>query len=404
LEASAKGRLRVAIFSFGIAAPSDEVLALVRNEAAIAACLEAAASLKHIGDASSWPHANAEAIGARAASRNEQLPAPIRFLCLTSVATIIEATDTQSASFGAFRAFGKMMAADAELIFVAAYSSRRFFSEIVESELAAECQQYKRDHEHGLSYEHGRSIRNSRGVNRDPPNRNSYGLQTEWTMDEAQRTGHIFPGRPRLRPAIKFSNARGKHTADWQACYKRYTSADSFSAGLMVAICGYSHPCLLGASVMTMKESIAMEISLPLMFFPTVDRLLCDNNCGAFGSVSTRLPWLLRRTEFLVDKFHYGKGHSCGPMFDPRGSESSRRINGSSAESLNAQLAVSRKTIRYLGPDTLIPTVAFRALYLNLGTKWRLESMRSDLEDADLRPLGSQLMPCNCIRCEGARK
>jgi hypothetical protein len=265
-----------------------------------------------------------------------------------------------------------MMTAAAELIVAAASTSRRFFSEIAESELSTKCQQYKRDHEHGISP-------NSRGVNRDQQNRTGDTLQAKWTMDEAQRTGHIYPGRPILRPAVTFSNASGKRTADRQACYKRYTSKDSFSAGLMVAICGCSRPCLIGASVMTMRESIAMAISLPLMFFPTVDRLLYDNNCGAFGSASTRLPWLLRKTEFLVDKFHYGKGHSCGPMFDPRGSESSRRINGSSAESLNAQFAVLRKTIRYLGPDTLIPIVAFRALYLNLGTMWRLENMRTDL-------------------------
>jgi hypothetical protein len=147
-------------------------------------------------------------------------------------------------------------------------------------------------------------------------------------MDEAQRTGHIFLGRPILRPAVTISNVSGKRAADRQGFNKRCTSTYSFSAGLMVAICGCSRPCLVVASVMTKRESVALTISLPLMLFSTVDIILCHNNYSAFESASTHLPWLLRRTEFLVDKFHYGKGHSCGPILDPRGPETSRRING----------------------------------------------------------------------------
>jgi hypothetical protein len=47
----------------------------------------------------------------------------------------MEATDMQSARPSAFRAFGTKMTAAAELIFVAASTSRWFFSEIKESEV-----------------------------------------------------------------------------------------------------------------------------------------------------------------------------------------------------------------------------------------------------------------------------
>jgi hypothetical protein len=54
---------------------------------------------------------------------------------------------------------------------------------------------------------------------------------------------------------------------------------------------------------------------------------------------------------------------------------------------------------RYISSHCCLPC---SLLELELCTK-ALKSMRTELEEADLRPLGSRLMPCNCIRCEGGR-
>jgi hypothetical protein len=80
-----------------------------------------------------------------------------------------------------------------------------------------------------------------------------------------------------------------------------------------------------------------------------------------------------------------------------------REIKGSTIESVNAILATSRGSVRYMNPETMMCFLTFRCAFLNLISRWKSESGSNDSEDADLVPFANRIMPCGCNRCEQGR-
>ena len=66
-------------------------------------------------------------------------------------------------------------------------------------------------------------------------------------IDEAIRTGEVFPDRPEIRPRIHFGTTSKKENLS--SCRKNYSMSDTYSPGIFIAQYICEHPKLMGLSV-----------------------------------------------------------------------------------------------------------------------------------------------------------
>ena len=214
----------------------------------------------------------------------------------------------------------------------------------------------------------------------------------------AARTGELFPGRPLVRPRVKFCNALG--TDEWSdECEKKYRHGASHSPGLFTLQCACSHPKLIGVSVMLRAESVATALNTLVSRFTTLPHVLFyDNACNLARSVGLRFPWISEKCTILCDRFHY-RTHKCGPEFDPDSYTMCNSLLTSGAEALNRQWAASRNNIRYLSGDNLVPFLYARSVFINLRAHLRDRENVVDVEDENIIELALNLIPCSCSKC-----
>lgn len=215
---------------------------------------------------------------------------------------------------------------------------------------------------------------------------------------EASRTGHLYPGRKAMRPAIEFS-------ADPIAsCNKEYPVSRALSPGLLIFCCGCQNPIIQGLSAMTAAESRCFMWSVVLVFLLTesLEFVFYDNACGLRQSVVLRALWSLRKPRLLVDRFHI-QGHVCGPAFDAEVMHVANNSRSASVECVNALIGAVKASMRYIRPENYLAFSGLRALLLNVSAKWRKLTGATDCDTADLSVLGNILMPCGCHRCEHGR-
>lgn len=86
------------------------------------------------------------------------------------------------------------------------------------------------------------------------------------SYSEAARTGELYPGRPVIRPRVRFANGSGGD--GWsEDCAKDYHHAASISPGLFTLQCACSHPKIIRVSVMMSSESVTTALNAILSQF-----------------------------------------------------------------------------------------------------------------------------------------
>lgn len=100
---------------------------------------------------------------------------------------------------------------------------------------------------------------------------------------EAAIRGELFPGRPLIRPSIRFKNKKG----EWrEECAKDYRCSPTHSPGLFQVVCACEHPKLLGVTVMDRSESVSCAITnLFTRFHPLPKVVFYDNACNMTKSI-----------------------------------------------------------------------------------------------------------------------
>jgi hypothetical protein len=143
-----------------------------------------------------------------------------------------------------------------------------------------------------------------------------------------------------------------------------------------------------------------MIISVIFCFFRRLPRFVFyDAACNLVSSLLTRFLWAFKGTRFLVERFHYGKGHTCGLAMDPNACPAADGMPTSNVESINSLIGSVRGTISHLRPSLYVSFVGERCVYLNLLSRWRRQTKKTDIEGADVTVLANRLMPCGCDRC-----
>jgi len=224
-------------------------------------------------------------------------------------------------------------------------------------------------------------------------------MQPENWMDEACRTGDVFPGRPIVRPRIDFGLSSKKENS--KQCTKNYRASSSHSPGIFTVQCACRHPKLLGVSVMESCEGVSTALSVMLSRFAKLPRVIYyDNACNLAKSVILRFPWLNSCTRIVSDRFHY-KGHICCSVTDPDSYPTHDSHSTSGAESLNRLWNSSKSHSRFLSSENLMPFLCVRAAFLNIRSLYRQITKRRDTEDVDISNFARTQMPCSCSRCQG---
>ena len=221
-----------------------------------------------------------------------------------------------------------------------------------------------------------------------------------WSVDEANRSGHFYPGRPPCRPGVSFAGSHEK------PCSKQYVAASGISPGVVLVACVCGKPSVLGFSILSAPESLSIVATILMVYFPDAATVFYDAACNLFASLVLRFPWIFAKQRLFVDKFHKS-GHTCGGAFD---AEVMRGLEGvpddcrtSNAESANKLLSLLRKSFLRIRSRNVVSILIIRLFFVNLQARWRCDVGKNETENADLVALANRLMPCQCRRCVDAR-
>lgn len=127
-------------------------------------------------------------------------------------------------------------------------------------------------------------------------------------------------------------------------------------------------------------------------------RVWYDNACNAFDSEIIRVPWLLRYTMLVVDRFHFN-GHGCCNVFNGNMHPFLDEDRSVSAEVINAIIEKGTSHIAYLKGENVIPFMKILFSQINATAVVRDRTGRTDLEDCDLLHLFRQYFTCCCLVC-----
>lgn len=214
----------------------------------------------------------------------------------------------------------------------------------------------------------------------------------------SQTSLYVFPGRKRCRSGIKFE----RH--DRQLCTKNYFKGTSKIPSFLTVQCSCRHPKLLGFVILRECESISAALSSVLTHFRIPPRRIWyDNACNTFDCAVSRVPWMLRWTTFMVDRFHY-TGHTCYNAFNGSMHPMLDDDRTVAAEVLNAVLEKGSSHIAYLKGANVIPFMRVLFANMNATSHVRDSLLKDDLEDHDILELYRSTFDCICHICDMHRR
>lgn len=157
----------------------------------------------------------------------------------------------------------------------------------------------------------------------------------------AEVTGHFYENSGLCVDELTF-------TGMMALCVKKYVNPHGIPPGIVMVCCLYPIATIFGASALECKESFGGIWSIIIIYFSTATHIVYDNACNLFYSVLLRFPLTLRGRGLVVDSFHKGKGHTCGPSFDKRTDESMDGAQLSVGESLNRRMKEVGNSVMYV--------------------------------------------------------
>lgn len=131
-------------------------------------------------------------------------------------------------------------------------------------------------------------------------------------------------------------------------------------------------------------ESISAALSCILTHFDVPPRTVWyDNGCNLYDSACIRIPWLLRWTWLVVDRFHY-TGHNCSNIFNADAHRSLDADRSVAAEVINSLIDNGVAHITFLEGRNVMPFMKAVFAYINAAAHIRDKLRRDDLEDEDI--------------------
>ena len=145
-----------------------------------------------------------------------------------------------------------------------------------------------------------------------------------------------------------------------------------------------------------MCESTITVFSVPISRFRALPKICYgDNNCNLAKSVMLRTPWINDTCLIFSDRFD-NWGHKCNILFDPDSCESTIFHSTSGAESINQMWNFSKSHIRFLIPESLIPFLTIRAIFIDIRACIREKYNIQDIDDMNFTNFIATEFICHC--------
>lgn len=164
--------------------------------------------------------------------------------------------------------------------------------------------------------------------------------------------------------------------------------------------CPCAHPKIIGFTLISEVESLAMAISTVLAFLLFPPRTLWyDNACNLYDSAILRTPFLLRTCFLIVDRFHF-QGHTCSNHYNPDRYKILIRQRSVAAEVLNSVLEKSAGFIRYLAGENIKPYLRILFAMHNYSSMLKDQLNRKELPIVNVGDLYNEKFICSCFLCQ----
>jgi hypothetical protein len=188
-------------------------------------------------------------------------------------------------------------------------------------------------------------------------------------LSELWSTGVYFPNFPIKRKIKKVNITRQEKLR----CHKLHSNDSGCAPGVVLFYC-VEHEVCIGYVVLTNVESpnVPFEI-LATRFDKMPEIVIYDNGCNLNEYILNRTPYLFRRTQILVDGFHFHSHTNCASTFST--SENmylSSNLNTSLFEQKNARLAKLKNTAPLMRSRVFMSLLGVAVSHLNYKKKMQL--------------------------------
>lgn len=216
--------------------------------------------------------------------------------------------------------------------------------------------------------------------------------------DAEDESLYTFPGRNRCRKGIDFEKV------DRQDSKKHYFKGQSVVPTILTVQCACAHPKLVGLVVLRECKSISAALSFVLPHFPVPPRTVWyENACNSFDCVMIRIPWFLRWSMLMVDRFNF-TDHTCSNMFNANLQSILDDDRSVSAEVINAVIDMCISHIGYLEGKDIVPFMKVLFGHLNASAYVRERVGRGELENEDIGQMFRTIFVCPCELCVTSRR
>jgi hypothetical protein len=187
-------------------------------------------------------------------------------------------------------------------------------------------------------------------------------------LNELWSTGCYFPNFPIVRVIKEVQLTRKERLF----CHKEQALDAGCMPGVLLFYC-VEHECCIGFVVLDGAESprVVYEV-LATRFKKLPQNVIYDNGCNLSEYVLNQTPYLFRRTQVMVDGFHFHSHKSCASCFsteqNPRTME---KLNTSLFEQQNARLTKLKETAPLMRARVFMAMVRMAVSNPNIKHKYK---------------------------------
>lgn len=184
----------------------------------------------------------------------------------------------------------------------------------------------------------------------------------------AMTSGHYFPANPQVSPIPFDIEGDGDDDEDDVVnCNKDYSQRQKFfTPGAITLCCSCAHPIIKGMKVLSRHEGPRAVLNTIISRCLIPPRyIIYDYSCGLYASAVHTLPWALKDTTIVCDRFH-AVNHNCSPGYLPSCHTDLNSTNTVAHEQRNRAIQELGKTLRNCSQKLYIAMLGFQTIILNI--------------------------------------
>ena len=193
-----------------------------------------------------------------------------------------------------------------------------------------------------------------------------------------------------------------KRSENNRSCREIYKASESHYPGICTVQCSCKYTKMIGLSVIEECEGVSTALNILLSRFKKMPQVCyCNDDCNILKSVSIRLSWINEECLIVSDRFH-NRSHKCDIVTDLDSYGCCKPHITSNAEYISQYWMFSKSHVRFLSSDNLIPYIAIRTIFINIGALIREMYQTQEVKHYQHYEFMKQFYNCCCILCESS--